>query len=141
MGRIAGAEGSRDLPPGGPVTQTDRLFAACAGQQGGDRRHAPPELTGTVQRGNQNVPHERSRPARAIRSHPSADERELQGRIFIRWPVSRACPIDAEYFPSELAKGAGRARLRIAQFCCRRHARGSYDQGAIDRPGEPNTVV
>ena len=29
---LPGAEGSRDLPPDGPVIHTDRLFAACAGQ-------------------------------------------------------------------------------------------------------------
>jgi len=50
-------------PPDGPVIRTDRLFAACAGQQGRDRGQAPPELTGTVHRGNQNGPHGRSRPA------------------------------------------------------------------------------
>jgi len=29
---LPGAEGSRDLPPDGPVIHTDRLFAACTGQ-------------------------------------------------------------------------------------------------------------
>jgi hypothetical protein len=29
---LPGAEGSRDLPPDGPVIHTDRLFAARAGQ-------------------------------------------------------------------------------------------------------------
>jgi hypothetical protein len=58
---LPGADGSRDLPPDGPVIHTDRLFAAW--QDSRDRRQAPAELTGTVQRGNQNVPHQRSRPA------------------------------------------------------------------------------
>ena len=62
MGRIAGGSpGTR--PPDGPVIQTDRLCAAGTGQQGKDRSQTPPELTGSVQHGNQNVPHERSRPA------------------------------------------------------------------------------
>jgi hypothetical protein len=51
------------MPPDGPVIQTGRLCAAGIGQQGKDRGPAPPESAGTVQRDNQNVPHERSRPA------------------------------------------------------------------------------
>jgi hypothetical protein len=53
----------RDLPPDGPVIRTGGLFAAGAGQRGKSRGQAPPELAGSVQRGNQNVPRERSRPA------------------------------------------------------------------------------
>jgi hypothetical protein len=53
---LSDAEGSWDLPPDGPVIQTGGLFAAGARQQGKDRGQAPPELAGTVQRGNQNVP-------------------------------------------------------------------------------------
>jgi hypothetical protein len=44
------------------MIQTGALFAAGAGQRGKDRGQAPPELAGTVQRGNQNVPRERSDP-------------------------------------------------------------------------------
>jgi hypothetical protein len=47
--------------PTGRLIQTDRLRAAGIGQQGKDRGQAPPESAGTVQRGNQNVPRERSR--------------------------------------------------------------------------------
>jgi len=62
MRPIAGRGGlPRDLPPDGPVIHTDRLYAAGTGQQGKDRGQAPPESAGTVQRGNQNVPRERSR--------------------------------------------------------------------------------
>jgi hypothetical protein len=53
----------RTYPARRAVIHTDRLFAACAGQWGRDRGQAPPKRTGTVQRGNKNVPHERSRPA------------------------------------------------------------------------------
>ena len=61
---LPGADGSPGpTPPGGPVIQTDRLCAAGTGQQDKDRGQAPPESAGTVQRGNQNVPRERSRPA------------------------------------------------------------------------------
>ena len=64
MGRIAGRGGlPGTYPPGAPVIQTDRLYAAGTRQQDKDRGQAPPESAGTVQRGNQNVPRERSRPA------------------------------------------------------------------------------
>ncbi len=64
MGRIAGRGGHPGTYPlDGLVTQTDRLCAPGTGQQGKDRGQAPPEPTGTVQRGNQNVPPERSGPA------------------------------------------------------------------------------
>ena len=56
MRRIAGRGGlPGTYPPDGPVIQTDRLCAAGTGQQDKDRGQAPPEPTGTVQRGNQNV--------------------------------------------------------------------------------------
>jgi hypothetical protein len=62
MGRIAGRGGiPGTYPPGGPVIQADRLYAAGTGQQGKDRGQALPESAGTVQRGNQNGPRERSR--------------------------------------------------------------------------------
>jgi hypothetical protein len=41
--------------------QTDRLCAAGTGQQGKGRCQTPRESAGTVQRGNQNLPRERSR--------------------------------------------------------------------------------
>ena len=47
--------------PDGPVIQTERLRATGTGQQGKDSGQAPPESAGTVQRGIQNVPRERSR--------------------------------------------------------------------------------
>jgi len=62
MRRIAGRRGlPRDLPARRPVIPTDRRYAAGTGQQGKDRGQVPPEPTGTVQRGNQTVPRERSR--------------------------------------------------------------------------------
>jgi len=62
MRRIAGRGGLHGTyPPDGAVIQTDRLCAAGTGQHGKDRGQAPPEPTGTVQRGNQNLPRERSR--------------------------------------------------------------------------------
>jgi integrase/recombinase XerD len=68
MGRIAGrGRLPRTYPPGAPVIQTDRLCAAGTGQQDKDRGQAPPESAGTVQRGNQNEPRERSRPAEHVR--------------------------------------------------------------------------
>jgi hypothetical protein len=50
----------RDLPPDRPVIQIVGLFAAGSGQRSRGPRLAPPELAGTVQRGNQNEPLERS---------------------------------------------------------------------------------
>jgi hypothetical protein len=73
MGRIAGrGQAPGTYPADGPLIQTDRLRAAGTGQQGKYRGQAPPEPTGTVQRGNQNVPRERSRPARAPLTAPDA---------------------------------------------------------------------
>jgi hypothetical protein len=64
MRRIAGCGGlPGTYPPDGPVIQTGRLCAAGTAQRGKDHGQAPPEPTGTVQRGNQNAPPERSRPA------------------------------------------------------------------------------
>ena len=61
----AAVPGAEDTPgptrPTGRVIQTYRLCTTGAGQQGKDRGQALPELTGTVQRGNQNVPREHSR--------------------------------------------------------------------------------
>jgi hypothetical protein len=64
-GACAALPGRGGLPgtylPAGRVIQTDRLCEAGTGQQGKDRGQAPPEPADTVQRGNQNVPRERSR--------------------------------------------------------------------------------
>jgi hypothetical protein len=52
----------RDLPPNRPVIQIAGLFAARVRTANKRPRLAPPELAGTIQRGNQNKTRERSRP-------------------------------------------------------------------------------
>ena len=74
-------------PAAGPAAQQagDRIagqFAARVRTADKGPRLAPPELAGTIQRGNQNETRERSRPQCQRSFTLLADERELQVRIF-----------------------------------------------------------